>query len=59
MCPLEDGVIDYRAYRDLLDRLNFRGVGIIEQDCPHAAPGEAFELAKQNLNYLRRIGMID
>lgn len=59
MCPLEEGVIDYTAYRDLLDRLNFCGVGIIEQDCPHATAGEAFALARENLNYLRRIGMID
>lgn len=58
MCPLEEGVIDYSAYRDLLDRLNFRGVGIIEQDCPNATSDEAFALAKQNLNYLQKIGMI-
>ena len=49
MCDLEDGIIDYEAYRDLLDRLNFQGVGIIEQDCPHATTQEAFEKAKKNL----------
>ena len=54
MCDLEDGIIDYEAYRDLLDRLNFRGVGIIEQDCPHAT----FEKAKKNLAYLQKIHLI-
>ena len=58
MCDLEDGVIDYEAYRDLLDQLNFCGVGIIEQDCPHATTDEAFAMAKKNLDYLRRIGLV-
>ena len=58
MCDLEDGIIDYEAYRDLLDRLNFRGVGIIEQDCPHATTQEAFEKAKKNLAYLQKIHLI-
>ena len=58
MCDLEDGVIDYEAYRDLLDRLNFNGVGIIEQDCPHATTDEAFAMAKRNLKYLQRIRLI-
>lgn len=58
MCDLETGVIDYEAYRDLLDRLNFRGVGIIEQDCPHATTDEAFAMAKRNLQYLQRIRLI-
>lgn len=52
------GSIDYEAYRDLLDRLNFRGVGIIEQDCPHATTQEAFEKAKKNLAYLQKIHLI-
>lgn len=58
MCNLEDGIIDYEAFRDALDRLNFRGVGIIEQDCPHDTPDQAFAKARANLQYLRRIGMI-
>lgn len=58
MCELEEGIIDYEAYRDLLDQLNFQGVAIIEQDCPHATADEAFALAKKNLDYLRRIHMI-
>ena len=58
MCDLENGIIDYEAYRDLLDRLNFKGVGIIEQDCPHATTQEAFEKAKKNLVYLQKIHLI-
>ncbi len=58
MCDLADGISDYEAYRDLLDRLNFRGVGIIEQDCPHATLEEAYQMAKRNLQYLEQIGLI-
>lgn len=58
MCDLEDGIIDYEAFRDLLDELNFSGVGIIEQDCPHASTEEAFAMAKRNLQYLQRIHLI-
>ncbi len=59
MCDLEDGVVDYEAYRDLLEKLDFKGVGIVEQDCPHATTEEAFAMAKRNLEYLRRIHLID
>lgn len=58
MCNLDSGIIDYEAYRDALDRLNFQGVGIIEQDCPHDTAEQAFSKAKHNLEYLRQIGMI-
>lgn len=58
MCDLEDGVIDYEAYRDLLDALHFHGVGIVEQDCPHATTEEAFAMAKRNLAYLQKIGIV-
>ena len=58
MCDLEDGIIDYEAYRDLLEKLDFNGVGIIEQDCPRATTEQAFQKAQKNLNYLRSIHMI-
>ena len=58
MCDLEDGVIDYKEFRDLLDSLNFEGVGIIEQDCPNATTDEAYAMARKNLQYLQRINMI-
>lgn len=58
MCDLEEGIIDYEGYRDLLEKLNFRGVGIIEQDCPHATTDEAFAKARKNLDYLQRIHLI-
>ena len=58
MCLLEDGIIDYEQVRDLLNELDFQGVAIIEQDCPHSTADEAFAMAKRNLQYLQRIGMI-
>lgn len=59
MCELEDGIIDYEQVRDLLDTLNFHGVAIVEQDCPHSTADQAFAMAKRNLQYLQRIGLID
>ena len=58
MCDLEDGVIDYEQFRDVLESLNFEGVGIIEQDCPTATTDEAYAMARKNLQYLQRIHMI-
>lgn len=58
MCDLEEGIINYKDYRDLLDGINFTGVGIIEQDCPHATTEQAFEKAKKNLNYLQNLGLV-
>ncbi len=58
MCDLDKGTIDYTEFRDLLEELNFTGIGVIEQDVPNATTEEAFEIAKYNLNYLRRIGLI-
>ena len=58
MCLLEDGIINYEQFRDLLDQYNFDGVGIIEQDCPHADTDTAFAMAKTNLQYLQKIHMI-
>lgn len=58
MCNLDEGTIDYSAFRDLLTELNFSGIAIVEQDVPNATTAEAFEIAKHNLQYLRQIHLI-
>lgn len=58
MCDLADGIIDYTDVKRLLEQLDFRGIGVIEQDVPNATTDEAFEIAKRNLNYLRDIALI-
>ena len=58
MCNLDEGTIDYEEFRDLLSELDFKGIGVIEQDVPNATTDEAFAIARHNLNYLRKIGLI-
>ncbi len=55
MCELVDGIINYADYFKLLDELNFEGVAIIEQDCPHDTADQAFGKAKRNLNYINEL----
>lgn len=59
MCDLEDGVIDFEQLRDVLGEIDFRGVAVIEQDMFKATTDIAFRTAKKNLEYLRRINMIE
>lgn len=58
MCDLPDGIIDYVAFKDLLEELHFEGIGIIEQDVPNCTTEQAYEKAKKNLHYLQQIGLI-
>lgn len=58
MCGLEEGIVDYVELKKLLDEIGFDGIGVIEQDVPKATTQEAFDLAKRNLEYLTKIGMI-
>lgn len=59
MCDLADGIIDYRELKQVLDEIDFNGIGVIEQDLPRASTTQAFAAAKRNLEYLRRIGMVE
>lgn len=59
MCNLEDGIIDFEALRDLLKEIDYQGTAVIEQDMYGKSGDYAFACAKLNLEYLRRIGMID
>jgi inosose dehydratase len=58
MCDLEDGIIDFIKLKDVLQKINFNGVGVIEQDMPRATTEQAFAAARRNLNYLSRIGIL-
>ena len=59
MCDLEDGLVDYTDLKIVLDKINFNGIGVIEQDMPRATNERIFHSAKRNLEYLRSINMID
>ena len=58
MCDLPDGIIDYVAFKDLLEELHFEGIGIIEQDVPNCTTEQAYEKAKNTLHYLQQIRLI-
>lgn len=59
MCDLEDGIIDYKDLKTTLDEIGFSGIGVVEQDMPHASNDKIFRSAKRNLEFLRKIAMID
>lgn len=58
MCNLEDGVIDFRELRDVLEEIGYRGTAVIEQDMFGRTAEFACHAAEVNLRYLRDIHMI-
>jgi inosose dehydratase len=58
MCDLEGGIINFTQLKNILEKINFNGIGVIEQDMPRATTDQAFAAAKRNLEYLRRISII-
>ena len=58
MCDLEDGIIDFRELKTVLETINFEGIGVIEQDMPRATTDQAFTSAKRNLNFLKEIDLV-
>lgn len=58
MCNLEDGVIDFRELRDVLEEIGYRGTAVIEQDMFGRTAEFACRAAEVNLRYLRDIHMI-
>ncbi len=58
MCNLEDGIIDFRELKTVLETINFDGIGVIEQDMPRGTTDQAFTSAKRNLNFLKEIDLV-
>ena len=56
-CELSRGVVDYVAFRDLLEEIQFDGYAIVEQDMYPAPFDKPLPIAKRNLEYLRGIGL--
>ncbi len=55
-CELARGVVDYVAFRDLLEEIQFDGWAIVEQDMYPAPFDKPLPIAKRNREYLRGIG---
>ncbi|MCR5443129.1 MAG: sugar phosphate isomerase/epimerase [Sphaerochaetaceae bacterium] len=56
MCPLDRGLIDFRDIRDVLEKIAYDGTAVIDTLITNAYPGEAFNTARHNLDYLRLLG---
>ena len=50
--------LEFFLINGLADDIQYEGIGVIEMDKPHASADEAFEAAKRNLFFLRKIGMV-
>lgn len=59
MCDLQDGIIDFKDLKSVLDDINFNGIAVVESDMPKATNAQAFASAKRNLEYLRYLKIID
>ena len=56
-CDLSRGLVDYLAFRDLLNEIDFDGWAIVEQDMYPAPFDKPLPIAKHNREYLREIGI--
>lgn len=56
-CEPAEGVVDFRAFRDLLDRISYRGWVIVEQDMYPAPFDKPLPIAKRTREYLKEIGI--
>lgn len=55
----KDGVIDFVAFRDVLEEIDFHGIGIVEQDLYPTEFDRPYPIAVSTRRYLRDIGMVD
>ena len=56
-CELSRGVVDFRAFGEVLKEIDYEGVAIVEQDmypCPFDNP---LPIARRNRDFLREIGL--
>ena len=56
-CEPSAGVVDFLAFRDLLQELEFEGFGVVEQDMYPAPFDKPLPIAKRTRDYLRDIGL--
>ena len=57
LCEPSRGAVDFEAFRDVLDRVNYQGWAIVEQDMYPAPFDKPLPIAKQTRRYLREIGI--
>jgi inosose dehydratase len=57
MCEPELGVVDMKAFVEVLESIDFKGWAIVEQDMYPAPFDQPFPIAKRTREYLKVIGM--
>ena len=57
-CALEDGIIDFTALKKALEKTDYNGIAVVEQDMAGEPAERSFALSKRNREYLKKIGMI-
>ncbi len=56
-CELSKGAVDFLAFRDVLQDINYEGWAIVEQDMYPAPFDKPLPIAKRNRAYLREVGL--
>ena len=56
-CELAEGMVDYREVRDVLQKVDWEGIAIVEQDMYPAPFDKPLPIAKRARAFLRDIGM--
>lgn len=56
MCPIGQGMIDYKAVADVLAEINYHGYITIEQECDPRNVGSSLKNVKASVNFLKNIG---
>jgi inosose dehydratase len=56
-CEPSLGVVDFKAFRDVLDSVNYKGWAIVEQDMYPAPFDKPLPIAKRTRAYLKQIGI--
>ena len=56
MCEPAEGIVDFKALREALRAVNFKGFAIVEQDMYPTAPDRPFPIAQRTFSYLTELG---
>ena len=56
-CELSKGAVDFAAFRDVLEEINYDGWAIVEQDMYPAPFDKPLPMATRNRQYLREMGL--
>ncbi len=56
-CEPSHGAVNFPAFRQMLQEINFEGWGIVEQDMYPAPFDKPLPIAKRTRAYLREIGI--